>query len=489
MVLDNDHFMTLLKGKRIKLTLKTSSYFGVVQHINPNKTLVLADVCGSNGCKYPGTKLFFGHEILNVEFANEENDDGKNSPDVSEEQLDVERFQPYKKIMTLDDGEDEEECINFVVIDEIHEKFGPAVMHIKKQHVIGVGGEGVDILKNGRLCWLQIATKNKVYLFDILLLGTLAFKNGLSMILESKQILKVIHDCRAIAGSLISQFGVKLTNVFDTQVADVMCFYSKTGGFLPDRVSTLPEVVSLHLNVPTSRLSSFHVRSQLTKEEMEIWYKRPCLLPLLKMMALSVIHLKALRLVLLDTLMTDYMVLVDSYLSSSLYEPDGLEHVTMDSVLELPKELKQLDEMRSERRECACKHYPVTERGLLARFSPYPKSETIPAADGHSSKSDSLEVGVPAPHPLPKIVPPDIQQTLRRLSVTSVSSLDASGSPQNEISTNCNQVQVDVMGRGRHFGNEPSAVPSFPSIGRGFLLQRPQPLIPGEGAGRHEKAS
>ncbi|MEQ2271851.1 hypothetical protein XENORESO_010218, partial [Xenotaenia resolanae] len=265
MVLDNDHFMTLLKGKRIKLTLKTSSYFGVVQHINPNKTLVLADVCGSNGCKYPGTKLFFGHEILNVEFANEENDDGKNSPDVSEEQLDVERFQPYKKIMTLDDGEDEEECINFVVIDEIHEKFGPAVMHIKKQHVIGVGGEGVDILKNGRLCWLQIATKNKVYLFDILLLGTLAFKNGLSMILESKQILKVIHDCRAIAGSLISQFGVKLTNVFDTQVADVMCFYSKTGGFLPDRVSTLPEVVSLHLNVPTSRLSSFHVRSQLTK--------------------------------------------------------------------------------------------------------------------------------------------------------------------------------------------------------------------------------
>ncbi|MEQ2262845.1 hypothetical protein XENORESO_021900, partial [Xenotaenia resolanae] len=164
-----------------------------------------------------------------------------------------------------------------------------------------------------------------------------------------------------------------------------------------------------------------------------------------------------------------------------------------DSVLELPKELRQLDEMHSERRECACKHYPVTERGLLARFSPYPKSETTPAADGHTSKSDSLEVGVPAPHPLPKIVPPDIQQTLRRLSVTSVSSLDASASPQvnpqNEISTNCNQVQVDVMGRGRQFGNEPSSVPSFPSIGRGFLLQRPQPLIPGEGAGRLEKAS
>ncbi|KAM4723453.1 piRNA biogenesis protein EXD1 [Anableps anableps] len=428
MVLDDSQFISFLKGKRIKLTLKTSSYFGVVVRINPNKTLVLADVSGSNGCKYPGTKLFFGREILNIEFANEEKDDRKMTQDVCEEQLDVERFQPYRKLMKSgDDDEAEAECINFVVIDEIHEKFGPAVMHIKKQHVIGVGSEGVEIFKNGRLCWLQIATKNKVYLFDILLLGALAFKNGLSMILESKQILKVIHDCRAIAGSLIAQFGVKLTNVFDTQVADVMCFYSKTGGFLPDRVSTLPEVVGLHLNVPSSRLSSLHVRSQLTKEEMEMWYKRPCPVPLLKVMALSVIHLKPLRLVLLDTLMTDYMVLVDSYLSSSLYEPDGLEHVTMENVLELPKELRKLDEMRSERQEWARKHYPVTGRGLLARFNPYPKSEATPAADGHSSmQPDSLEAGTPAPHPSPKIDLPDIQQTPWRSSVTGVSSLDAS---------------------------------------------------------------
>uniref|UniRef100_A0A3Q2PHW5 3'-5' exonuclease domain-containing protein n=1 Tax=Fundulus heteroclitus TaxID=8078 RepID=A0A3Q2PHW5_FUNHE len=199
------------------------------------------------------------------------------------------------------------------------------VMDIKKQDVIGVGSEGVENFKNGRLCWLQIATKNKVYLFDILLLGALAFKNGLSMILESKQILKVIHDCRAIAGSLTVQFRVKITHVFDTQVADVMCFHSKTGGFLPDRVSTLPEVVSLYLKVPSSRLASLRLRSQLTKVRHSFSSQRPCPLPLLKVMALSVMHLKPLRLMLLDTLMTDYMVLVDSYLNSSVYEPDVLE--------------------------------------------------------------------------------------------------------------------------------------------------------------------
>lgn len=34
----------------------------------------------------------------------------------------------------------------------------------------------------------------------------------------SVHIVQVIHDCRAIAGCLSVQFGVKLANVFDTQV-------------------------------------------------------------------------------------------------------------------------------------------------------------------------------------------------------------------------------------------------------------------------------
>lgn len=60
-----------------------------------------------------------------------------------------------------------------------------------------------------------------------------------------------------------------------------------------------------------------------------MWYKRPCPLLLMKVMALSVIHLQPLRLVLLDTLMTDYMALVDSYLNSSRYEPGELEQISM----------------------------------------------------------------------------------------------------------------------------------------------------------------
>ncbi|XP_059209347.1 piRNA biogenesis protein EXD1 [Centropristis striata] len=494
MVVEDTQFLSILKGKRVKLTLKTTSYLGVIQRINPNKTLILADVVsGSNGCKFPGSKMFFGHEVLNVEFTNDENTGKGHIHDHRlEEHLNVEKFQPYRKTIALDyDDEDEEEYINFVVIDEFHEKFGSAVMHIKKQHVIGVGADGVEVFKHGRLCWLQIATKSKVYLFDILLLGARAFKNGLSMILENKHILKVIHDCRAIAGCLIAQFGVKLTNVFDTQVADVMCFYSETGGLLPDRVSTLQEVVSLHLKVPSSQLLSLQMKSQLTKEEREMWYKRPCPVPLLKVMALSVIHLQPLRLVLLDKIMTDYMSLVDSYLNNSQYEPGELEHVSMESVLELPRELRQLEQMHRERQEWAVDHYPVTEQGLLARFNPRSQSpaQTSPAAEEHN-QADSSE---------PTTLESQVDTVLHK-PPNSVLSVDAHVSPdptaatvsdlrrQMSVSSPLSQgvgrgradALMDTMGRGRPVGKEQSSIRALSAIGRGFLLQISQDQIPRE---------
>lgn len=78
-----------------------------------------------------------------------------------------------------------------MVVDAFHEKFVPAVspvydlvfigssevlkvlmyfipisevMHIKRQHVIGVGADGVGLFKHGRLCWLQVG---KFCLFDL----------------------------------------------------------------------------------------------------------------------------------------------------------------------------------------------------------------------------------------------------------------------------------------------------------------------------------
>ncbi|XP_017568911.1 piRNA biogenesis protein EXD1 [Pygocentrus nattereri] len=454
--LDDYHFLEGFKRKQIKLTTRGSTFIGVVQRINLNKTIILEDVVEvKSGRKLPGAKLFFGHEVLNIEFpsVSREDDEGNSRDHASLGRLCVAEFQPYKRGLMLDD--EDEEHVNYVVVDEFHEKFGPAVMHIKKQQVVGIGADGVGVFQHERLCWLQIATKNKVYLFDILLLGGRAFKNGLSMILESNHILKVTHDCRCIAGCLLAQFGVNLTNVFDTQVADIMHFYSETGGFLPDRVSTLQEVVSFHLKMPLRHLSSLRIKTQLAREDNEVWYVRPCPVPLLKVMALSVIHLQPLRLVLLDALMSDYTNLVDSYLSSSQDEPVHTQHIGK-SVLELPKELRELEVIRQGRQEWAVNHYPVTENGLLERYNVKPSLEP----------SDPQSVECPGPEET-ACTRPSLLEGESALLKTSATHLTRARSAED-------LTDFTALGRGKPPDKESASITtSVPVLGRGFTVLPP----------------
>nr|XP_029531236.1 piRNA biogenesis protein EXD1 isoform X1 [Oncorhynchus nerka]XP_029531237.1 piRNA biogenesis protein EXD1 isoform X1 [Oncorhynchus nerka] len=507
MTMDDFQFMDSFKRKRIKLTLKTATFLGIVQRINANKTVILEDVVDvKNGRKFPGVKLFFGHEILNVEFPNVTKSERDNTSDHRPEgHLTVAEFQPYRKGLILND--DDESHVNFVVIDEFHEKFGPAMMHIRKQQVIGIGADGVGTFQHERLCWLQIATKNKVYLFDILLLGARAFKNGLSMILENNHILKVTHDCRSLAGCLMAQFGVNLTNVFDTQVADILCFYTETGGFLPDRVSTLPKVVSLHLKMSSSQLSSLNIKSLLTKEDKEVWYVRPCPLSLLKVMALSVIHLQPLRLVLLDALMADYTGLVDSYLSGSREEPVHMHNIGSSSVLELPRELRELEHTRQKRQKWAVDRYPVTEQGLLERSNPrpLPPSQNGQGQDTATQRQPDPPVPtavvpvVPAPgqgpaetpcpsntlgasdlHAMTSALTQEAQQSYRKQPSGGVSPVAKSGAP------GLLEIVMDTMaGRGRSLLKDPTPpiLPVFPSMGRGLALPIPAAQVPKESPG------
>ncbi|KAI7790288.1 exonuclease 3'apos-5'apos domain-containing protein 1 [Triplophysa rosa] len=310
--LEQCRFLECLKRKRVKITLLDTQVMGVIHRINLNKTVILEDV--QSGKKFPGVKLFFGHDIVKVHANTEEEDAmGPNS---------------YTKT------------------PETHLPF---------------------FCKKGR-CYTMVATKNIVYLFDILLLGGRAFRNGLCMILENQYILKVTHDCRCIARCLRARFGVSLTNVFDTQVADIMLFNKDTGGFLPDRVSTLQEVVRLHLKVPTSEMFPFWAQEQCTKENPEVWYIRPCPPALLTVMAVSVIHLLPLRLVLLDALMSDYTNLVDSYMGSYQNQSVNLLHFDRNGN-ELPKEARELEAVRQKRLKWATHCYIVSDDGLLERSS------------------------------------------------------------------------------------------------------------------------
>ncbi|KAK4259487.1 hypothetical protein QN277_005813 [Acacia crassicarpa] len=88
----------------------------------------------------------------------------------------------------------------------------------QEQLVIGFDCEGVDLCRTGALCIMQLAFHNAIYLVD-------AIEGGETLIrackpaLESRYITKVIHDCKRDSEALYFQFGIKLNNVVDTQIA------------------------------------------------------------------------------------------------------------------------------------------------------------------------------------------------------------------------------------------------------------------------------
>lgn len=392
----NDYnFLNQILWRRVKLTLVCGIFEGVLQHVDPNKIVVLKKVKNvETGRSTPGVKMFFGHEIVNVELLDEV-EQGAVRDKASSISLNTERTRmdemnngdlnicappspaPETPVTSplnnLKYSPSEEEEVTYTVIDQFQQKFGAAMLHIKKQNVLSVVAEGANVCRHGKLCWLQVATNSRVYLFDIFLLGSRAFNNGLQMVLEDKRILKVIHDCRWLSDCLSHQYGVFLNNVFDTQVADVLQFFMETGGFLPNCISTLQESLIRHLKVAPKYLCFLEERQKLIQENPELWFTRPLSPFLLKMLALEASYLLPLRQVLLDEMMCDFTTLVDGYLNTyrkgSADRLGGMEPTS----LELPGELFQLKDFQKQRRERATKEYRMNAQGLLVRTELHPK--------------------------------------------------------------------------------------------------------------------
>ncbi|XP_051000391.1 piRNA biogenesis protein EXD1 [Acomys russatus] len=390
------HFLNQILWRRVKLTLVSGVFEGVLQHVDPNKIVVLKNVKNiQTGRSAPGVKMFFGHEILNVELTEEAEGasgeeasavrDGLNTERAGMENMKNEDLNIYEPappapevptsslLSDLKYCPSEDEEVTYTVIDQFQQKFGAAMLHIKKQSVLSVAAEGANVCRHGKLCWLQVATNSRVYLFDIFLLGSRAFNNGLQMILEDKRILKVIHDCRWLSDCLSYQYGIMLNNVFDTQVADVLQFSMETGGFLPNCISTLQECLIRHLKVAPKYLSFLEERQKCVQENPEVWLTRPLPPSLLKILALETTYLLPLRLVLLDEVMSDLTTLVDGYLNT--YREGSADRLAgaEPACMELPKELLQLQDFQKQRRERAAKEYRVNAQGLLIRRVLQPK--------------------------------------------------------------------------------------------------------------------
>lgn len=88
-----------------------------------------------------------------------------------------------------------------------------------EQVVISFDCEGINLGSKGQLTLLEIGTtRGEAFIFDVLTCPELITDGGLKTLLESENVIKVIHDCRNDSANLFNQYNIVLKNVFDTQV-------------------------------------------------------------------------------------------------------------------------------------------------------------------------------------------------------------------------------------------------------------------------------
>lgn len=146
---------------------------------------------------------------------------------------------------------------------------------------IAVDCEGVALSRTGRLCLLQVASQESIYVFD--LIGpdatNTAFANaffdagGLKDLLESTDVCKVTHDCRHDSDALFHQFGVKLGPVIDTQV--VFSVLRRVRGMpqgLPVSMKTLLRKFS---GASEEELTMKNAIKDTMQENGDFWINRP----------------------------------------------------------------------------------------------------------------------------------------------------------------------------------------------------------------------
>lgn len=168
---------------------------------------------------------------------------------------------------------------------------------------IAVDCEGVSLSRTGRLCLLQMASVDAIYIVDLVDCAVgleyardLFDAGGLKNLLESSDVCKVMHDCRHDSDALYHQFGVKLGPVIDTQV--VFGVLRRVRGMeegLPVSLKTLLKKFSFANEDELEMKSSV---KEMMKDDREFWLKRPLSSEALRYARFDVCHLLDLTLLL-----------------------------------------------------------------------------------------------------------------------------------------------------------------------------------------------
>ncbi|GAB0089948.1 5'-Nucleotidase, C-terminal [Sergentomyia squamirostris] len=145
---------------------------------------------------------------------------------------------------------------------------------VNEQVVISFDCEGINLGAKGQLTLVEIGTtRGEAFIFDILTCPEMVVDGGLKVLLESENVIKIIHDCRNDSINLYNQFSILLRNVFDTQSAHAILQLQNHGKqvYKVKNVSlnTLCEMYGAPINPMKDQLKNVYRRDQ------KYWARRP----------------------------------------------------------------------------------------------------------------------------------------------------------------------------------------------------------------------
>ncbi|KAL5579383.1 hypothetical protein UlMin_011825 [Ulmus minor] len=143
----------------------------------------------------------------------------------------------------------------------------------KRQLVIGFDCEGADFGRYGTLCIMQLSLPDAIYLVDAIEGGE-DLMEACKPALESSFVTKIIHDCKRDSEALYFQFGIKLHNVVDTQIAYSLLQQQQGGARSPHDCISFVRLLADPRYCGISYLEKKQIHT-LLRQDPNIWTYRP----------------------------------------------------------------------------------------------------------------------------------------------------------------------------------------------------------------------
>ncbi|CAG2175757.1 unnamed protein product [Oppiella nova] len=147
---------------------------------------------------------------------------------------------------------------NLVVVDKMGDNLDAIINSMMASNCVGFELFGEEIGRNGSVEWMSVATAEAIYVFnahnkDIVL--------SLKPVLQSREVRKVVFNCRHLSDALYHLFGIQLKAVIDIRVFDLFVQRKRANEALENHMAfhlpklrTFDEILSDQLMIKVPQL-------------------------------------------------------------------------------------------------------------------------------------------------------------------------------------------------------------------------------------------